>query len=170
MIYNVLNGNAATASLNFGGYDYHDSTRTSGDARDFEAGQSIAKILKVAEAMNKPVFIYVTTDGGQGSPVSNDVTAPWVVERGLSSAAYTLFFNPNGRPKTSNHQVGYYTQGQVADGTFVTGNSPERTTQAVMANYLEINGRLDLYSQFAVQGTLSPADLDKVLRYTKINS
>ena len=44
----VVNGFAGAGTIEFGGYDYHDGTRATGEVRDFEAGQAIGAVLEYA--------------------------------------------------------------------------------------------------------------------------
>ena len=37
----VVNGFAGAGTITLGGYDYHDSTRATGETRNFKAGQMI---------------------------------------------------------------------------------------------------------------------------------
>ena len=149
MTYNALKGTCGSASLELGGYDYHDNTRTTGDAADLKAGTAVGQILESANAMGKPVFIYVCSDGSVSSAQSDNPGAPWASDRGTAGMAYMLYFNPAGRPATTGYQVGQFTAGQVADDTFVTGASPEAAAAAVFANYLQVNKRPDLFAGVA---------------------
>jgi hypothetical protein len=165
MVYNALKGNAGSVGLEIGGYDYHDGSRATGDSKDLEAGQAAGRILESAAALNKPVFLYVTSDGATSSVNSDAQGAAWTSDRGTAGLAFMLYFNPSGRPETSGSQIGWFNEGQVADETLVTGNSPEAAAAAVFANYLVANKRLDLYQ--AIAGRTFPGDqLDKVLKFT----
>ncbi len=169
IVYNVLKGNAGSGSIELGGYDYHsgDNTgdRSESDAKDLEAGNFIGSILATAEALNTPVFIYVTTDGAISGPPSDDpVNSIFNTDRGTASLSYMLCFMPTGRPGTTGYQLGWFTNGQVVDESFITGNSPELASAAVVANYLQVNKKISLFEQ------VGPRDLvrsvDKVLKFT----
>ncbi len=164
MVFNTLNGNASSASLELFGHDYHDGSRTSGDAKDLNAGILIGKVLQTAALMNSKLCLYVTTDGACGSEVSDSSSSPWTSDRGNGASVYLLAYDPAGRPTTKNFQLGHFTSGQVVDETFVTGGSPERTALAVFANYLQFAGRLDLLSKMSFN-SLSTGDLDKVILF-----
>lgn len=163
--YNALKGTAGSASLEMGGYDYHDNTRTTGDAKDLAAGTAIGQILETASAMGKPVFVYVCTDGATSSANSTSGGSPWTSDRGVASVAYMLYFNPNGRPATNGFQVGQFTKGQVADDSFVTGGSPEAAAAAVFANWLQVNGQGANFANYA--GTIiSSSQLPSVIKFS----
>lgn len=164
MVYNALKGQAGAATLELGGYDYHDNSRATGDRKDLEAGTLVGRILASADALQSPVFIYVTSDGAVSSPRSNSANAPWSSDRGNAGAAYMLLYDPAGRRPTRSNQIGGFTRGQEADGSFITGNNPGLAGAAVVANYLQANGRLNTFDTVAPQ-TISASDLDKVLRF-----
>lgn len=142
MVYNALKGTTSAAALELGGYDYHDGTRTRGDQADLGAGRTIGRILQMAEAMGRPVFLYVTSDGAVTSPRSNSRNAPWSSDRGIAGAAYMLYFDPAGRRATSKNQLGWFTSGQAAATETFFGNIPEKAAATVFANYLKINNRM----------------------------
>ena len=164
MVYTALNGNAGSANLEIGGFDYHDNSRTSGDAKDQEAGEMIGRILESARIMNRKVFIYVTSDGAVSSPQSTARNAPWSSDRGSAGAAYMIAYDPAGRPATSGFQLGQFTTGQAADDRFVTGNDPERAAAAVFINYLNWNKKMDLISKVGLTA-FSTAELDQILKF-----
>ena len=152
MVYNGLVGNASTVSLNMGGYDYHNNTRTTGDQKDLEAGQVVGKILETANAFNKPVFIYVCADGATSSGESLTADSPWMSDRGIAGMQYMIAFHPTGRPAVSGNQIGGFSEGQAADGKFPTSTSGELAAQAVFANYAAWNGRVDFLEQYRILG------------------
>lgn len=164
MIYNSLLGNAGSATLEMGGYDYHNNTRTTGDQRDLDAGRVMGRILQSAKVLNKPVFLYVTSDGGVNSPTSEARDAVWTSDRGSAGAAYIFMFNPAGRPAVSSNQIGHFTDGQVADDKFVTGNNTGLAGQAVFANYLKLNNKLDQFNKIIARGALDAAGLNAVVK------
>ena len=165
VVYNVLKGNSGSGALQLGGYDYHDNTRTTGDTKDLDAGRSIGRILQMAHLMNKPIFIYVTSDGAVSSAQTNARDSVWKSDRGSASVAYMLYFNPTGRAPTKNFQIGQFTSGQVADDTFITGGNPEVAATAVFANYLQLNNQMNLFSTIVPSNIFSVANLNQVLMF-----
>ena len=164
MVNAGLLGKAGSVSLEKGGYDYHNNTRTTGDTRDGQAGAIIGKILESASVLNKKVFIYVTSDGSVVSPVSAQRDAPWRSDRGSAGLAYIIAYDPAGRPATSGFQVGQFTDGQAADDTFVTGGNPELAASAAFANYLQFNNRMDLITP-VLGSTFSTSQLNQVVKF-----
>ncbi|MBX3021865.1 MAG: hypothetical protein KF799_09335 [Bdellovibrionales bacterium] len=152
MVYNGISGNASTVNLNMGGYDYHDGTRATGDARDLAAGQVVGKILQTAAFLKKPVFVYVCADGATVSGDSITADSPWMSDRGIAGMQYILAYDPTKRPVTSSAQIGGFNNGQAADGKFPTGTSADLAAQAVFANYAAWNGRMDFLESYRILG------------------
>lgn len=149
MVYNSLLGQAGAAGLELGGYDYHDGTRTNGDAKDRDAGVVIGRILETAKVLGKPVFVYVVSDGSVYSDESDDRQAGWQGDRGSNGVSYMLYYSPAGRPATSGFQIGAFNDNQAADTTFITGGNPELVAAAVFANWCQANKRMDLFDRVA---------------------
>lgn len=148
MVYNAVNRNAGTVNLDIGGYDYHNGTRTSGDAKDLEAGLVIGRILETLSVMNSKGFIMVTTDGGVSSPESDLPGSPWSSDRGLMGTAYIIAFDPNAVHAVKSFQLGQFTTGQAADDNFVTGGGPEIAAGGIYANYLSFNGKINMLETY----------------------
>jgi hypothetical protein len=147
MIYNSLIGQAGSSNLELGGYDYHDNTRTTGDGRDQTAGEVVGRVLQSAAVLQKPVFVYVISDGSVFSADSQNRAAPWAGDRGSSGLAYMLYYDPKGRPATSDYQIGQFNDNQAADTSFITGGNPELAAAAVFANWCQANKRNDLFDK-----------------------
>lgn len=166
MIYNGLMKNSGVVSISMGGYDYHDGTRTTGDAADLRAGEFIGRILQSAHVLGKKVFVYVTTDGAVSA--SENGSGSWASDRGTASASYLIMYDPSGRPQTIGNQIGHYTQGQVADSSFITGKDPERAAMAAFMNYLQYNKNLPLFEKIKAtsnnRNLIETSDYDKVLK------
>ena len=164
MVNAALQRNAGTVSLEKGGYDYHNGTRTTGDTRDGEAGDVIGRVLESAAALNQKVFLYVTSDGSVNSEESNARDSVWRSDRGSAGMAYILAYDPAGRPSTTGHQIGQFTDGQAADDNFVTGDNVALAASAAVANYLQFSGQDSLISS-VLGGVFSSSDLTKILKF-----
>lgn len=164
MVFNVLNGNAPTASLELGGYDYHTGNRTTGNTKDLEAGRLIGRVLHSAALMNSKLFLYVTTDGANGSEDSNSSGSAWRSDRGTAGVNYMLAYDPAVRPETTHFQLGHFEEGQVASTQFPTGSLPERAAAGVFANYLKFSGQVNLIDK-VIPRLFSRADLDKIILF-----
>jgi len=68
----VLNGYAGAGTITLGAFDYHDSTRATGETRNFKAGQMIGAVLEYAQRVGSPVMIYVFSDGSVSATSSID--------------------------------------------------------------------------------------------------
>jgi len=167
MVYNTLNNQAGSCAINVGGYDYHGNPRATTNQRDRDAGVIIGRILQTAAVMQRPVFLYVTSDGSVSSVESNtDRQAQFNSDRGSAGMAWIFIYHPNGRPVTSGFQIGHYTPGQSAETRTVVGNSPEIATQAAFANWLKLNNRMELFTQVVSRGALAEnvANLNSVVK------
>lgn len=162
MVYNTLLGQAGSSNINIGGYDYHDNTRTSGDNKDREAGVMVGRVLQSAAVLNKPVFIYVVSDGSVYSQDSDSRSAPWAGDRASNGISYILYYNPR-RPEASGFQIGSFTDNQGADTSFITGGNPELAAAAVFANWCAANNRMDLLERVAGR-VFDTNNLPKILK------
>lgn len=165
MVYNAINGNASTVNLEMGGYDYHNGTRTAGDAKDLEAGMVIGRVLQSLAVMGKKGFIVVTSDGSVTSPDSETAGTPWTSDRGAAGASYMIGYDPAGAHVMKSDQLGYVNSGQAADETFLTGGSAELTAAAMFVNYLAYNGKLSAVESYLPR-VFTTADIDLVTKFS----
>ncbi len=165
MVFNAMNGNASTVNLDLGGFDYHNGTRTSGDAKDLEAGILIARVLQSAALLGKKVFMAVTSDGSVSSADSQIAGSPWTSDRGSAGSTYMISYDPAGAHAIKSNQLGFFNNGQAADETFITGGSAELTAAAMFANYAAFNNKLNLFETWLPR-IFTTAELDIVTRYT----
>lgn len=153
----VLNGYAGAGTITLGGFDYHDSTRATGETRNFKAGQMIGAVLEYAQRVGSPVMIYVFSDGSLSATSSIDSSTAgrgklgWQGDNQDTASTFFLVYSPKGRPQLLNgaasQQIGYFT----ADGSVVTTSSPaanavNQLVQVVILNYM---GLLGTSSQFS---------------------
>jgi len=142
----VLDGLAATGTITLGGYDYHTGDRVQGDARDFEAGQMIGRILEAANRKNTPVVVYVFTDGGVSAGSTTDAQngrLVWGGDSGQRSASLMLAFHPTTKPamRSASRQLGAYKTGGSVDAVASPiSNSVTNLAKAVVLNYLALHG------------------------------
>lgn len=145
----VVDGHVGAGTVELGGYDYHDGNRINGENKDKEAGRCIGAVLEYASRLNKPVMIYVYTDGGVSSNGTPDAAAggkpQWTSDNGSTAAAFFLVYNPNG-VTSIKQQIGYFTNtGSVFTGTAtvkasVTSNNVTQLSEAIVLNYLALHG------------------------------
>jgi hypothetical protein len=162
MVYNALKGNAGSANLTIGGYDYHNGTRTTGDTKDAEAGTVIGRIITTAYRLNKKVFIIVTSDGSVTSAESDVAGSPWGSDGGLRGSSFMIAMDPTGGTTAKGFQLGHYSSAQAADDKTLVGTAPERAAAAMFANYLAFGKQLNLFEK-TLPRIFNVAELDTIL-------
>lgn len=159
----VCNSFAGAGTIAFGGYDYHNGTRATGEERDFEAGMCIGAILEYSARLTPPtpVMIYVFSDGSVASDGQIDNTADqtvngrtvpggggkgvWRGDNSGTSAGFFLVFDPTARPALTDparQQIGYYRtdNGSVETGATVVSNNVDVLAEWVVLNFLALHG------------------------------
>jgi hypothetical protein len=141
----VISGFAAAGTIQLGGYDYHDSTRATGETKNFHAGVCIGACLEYAKRMNKPVMIYVFSDGSLVSTGMADTSVAgrgkygWQGDSSTTASTFFLVYNPAGRPTLmsggSGNQIGSYN----SDGSVNTSSSPAANAVNLMVNTVCLN-------------------------------
>lgn len=172
----VVNGYAGAGTITLGGFDYHDSTRASGEQKNFKAGVVIGAILDYARRVGRPVMIQVISDGSLNSTGMVDSSANgrgklgWQGDSQQTAASFILAYSPNGRPVMSSQQIGFMN----ADGTVNAMSSPAANAnnllvQTVMLNWMAANGTVaDFATLFPMQGLGAQPARDAVTAFTKI--
>lgn len=147
MVYNALKGNASSASLEIGGYDYHGSGTANCNTKDQEAGELIGRVLETAAVMNKSVFIYLVSDGSVSSSSGSTYGTGPVNDSGTRGEILFFAYSPQAAPKIKDdrwgRQIGHFSPGQGADGTSIVG-TPEKGAAAAVANWLAFAGGTNL--------------------------
>lgn len=163
VIYNALKGNVSHGRITLGGYDYHaPGVRTAADTKDFTAGEQIGRMIELAHQMSKPLFILVTTDGACASETSESATSIWSSDYS-SSVQFIIAYDPSGKLTSSGSQIGHYMDDQSVDTTTLVGSRPDYVAAAILANYLSLNNKLNLFKQLA-PATLQADDVAKVVK------
>jgi hypothetical protein len=163
----VLSGNAAAGTITMQGFDYHDSTRATGETRNYAAGQMIGAVLEYAQRVGKAVMIYVLTDGSLSSSSTIDTSAAgrgklaWQGDNSSTASTFFLVYNPKGRPSLRNgaasQQIGWFsTGGSVVTTSSPAANSVMQIAETVILNYMELHaslaGKFGLAPYFTSQG------------------
>lgn len=152
-VMNALNGRSGAARLSLGGYDYHGIDRVMTDSLDRDAGEIIGRILKTAHALQKAVFIHVTTDGSvETSSATED--SNFAADAGSRGAGCFMIYDPAGRRETTDSQIGHFNTSQAVDETWINTWTVDRCALAVFANYLQYHGQLSRLS------TMHPGEFD----------
>jgi hypothetical protein len=147
----VLNGFAGAGTISLGGYDYHDSTRATGETKNFQAGVVVGAILDYARRVGSPVLIQIISDGSLTSTGMVDSSTAgrgkfgWQGDSQQVAASILLAYSPKGRPGLTNgvasQQIGYLN----SDGTVNATSSPAANAnnllcQIVALNWMALNG------------------------------
>ena len=159
---NTIKGQAGPSVYTLGGCDYHDGTATTGDAKDRAMGVEIGRAVQLAHRYQKPFFFQLLTDGGCGATSG---TRNWSSDSGDKCMTILGYYNPAGAPRMIRQQVGHYTNGQGAERTTLIGSEPLLVGYAVLANYLNINGKLNQFHEYAPGVFTGAGQLDSVLLF-----
>jgi hypothetical protein len=150
IVYNLLKGYATSAAVQRAGYDYHNRSFADVDAADTLIGQLIGRMLLSAKYLNKPLMIYVCTDGSCNGPAVDDpstVTDAFVTDGVVNAVNFFIAYRPGGVGVTPNpgdaskpdFQIGQFTTGQVSDLKHPAA-SDRGCAAAVWMNYLALAG------------------------------
>jgi hypothetical protein len=186
----VIDGNAAAGTIELGGFDYHTGDRMTGEARDFNAGVCIGACLEYAARVNKPVMIYVFSDGSLASSGMIDSSVGgrgkgvWTADNQNVAATYFLVFDPKAKPLPAlrgpemSLQIGNFN----SDGSLNTSGSPAgnnvfNLVQMVVLNYIALHGAgaanafAGLYPTQPLNNTLGTGSaLDDLVAYQPLAS
>jgi hypothetical protein len=171
----VVNGIAGAGTVQFGGYDYHNSTRTTGDDRDRRAGREIGAALEYARLVGRPLMIYVFSDGSVASDGTIDSTGKgiWKGDNSSTAASLMLVYNPNGLPQivNNNQQIGYFRDtGSIETAATVVSNNVDQLAEAVVLNYMALHNDQGRFSMVLPNQGLgsTAADLDALIAFAPI--
>lgn len=147
----ILDGYVGVGTVEKGGYDYHDNTRSSGETRDSEIGEMIGRVMELASLKQKDILIYVFTDGGvSASGATDDSTGgrgkiPWTGDSSQRSSSFMLLYRHAGKATlrtADKRQIGAFKDnGAVDTNATMVSNSVTNLSKAVVANYLSLSGQ-----------------------------
>jgi hypothetical protein len=176
----VVNGLAGAGTVSLGGFDYHDSTRATGETRNFQAGQCIGACLEYAKRVGVPLMIYVFSDGSLSSTGMVDTSAAgrgkfgWQGDNQATASSFFLVYNPTGRPTvnasaTTPNQIGSYT----SDGSVNTTSSPAANAvnllvNTVILNYMALHGQQGSFPTPAMGSSGLGTALDPLIAFEPI--
>jgi len=147
----VIDGRASAGSISEGGYDYHNGTRATGELRDLRAGIGMGMCLEYAALTQKPVMIYVYSDGSLASNGRIDDTVDgrgkgeWTGDNSSTAASFFLVYDPLSQPallSAQSQQLGWMRTSASVEtaGTTPGANNVNLLAQMVMLNYLALHG------------------------------
>ena len=175
----VVEGFAGAGTIEEGGYDYHDSTRATGEQRDFLAGQMMGAALEFAARRAKPLMLYVLSDGSLSSDGVLDNSAAgrgkgiWKGDSSDTAASLVLVYSPTAQPaltRASAHQIGYFRPaGSVETAATAVANNVALLAEAVVLNYLALHNRVGSFgSVLPMNGLGSGAAFDNLIAFAPI--
>jgi hypothetical protein len=148
----VINGYAGAGTVTMGGYDYHGQGRNTGETRNFRAGRCIGACLEYAARMQKPLMIYVFSDGALSANgvVNNSVEGrgklDWASDNQSTASSFVLVYKPGagGRAQlrsATRAQIGSYTAGGAVNNTSSpAANAVNLLVETVILNYMSLHG------------------------------
>jgi hypothetical protein len=177
----VIDGNAGAGTIQMGGFDYHTGDRATGEMRDLRAGQCIGACLEYAARANRPLIIYVFSDGSLSSNgmIDNSVNGRgkgvWTGDNQATASSFFLVFRPGLRPvlrAPTLNQIGWFS----ADGSVVTSSHPGANAvnllvEVVLLNYMALHGQEGQFASpgfFPGHGLGSTAQRDSLTAFDRI--
>ena len=181
---------AGAGTIAMGGYDYHGGGRSTGEVRDFRAGCCMGACLEYAARKNRPLMLYVFSDGSLSSNGQIEDTelgrgkGMWTSDNQQTAASFFLVYNPTGRPvlkgatpeqQAVHQQLGYMrASGDVETSSSPGANSVNQLVQMVILNYMALHDQVgDFATNFQSAGLMqslgsSPAALDAYVAFEPI--
>lgn len=173
----VLDSYAGAGTVVIGGCDYHDGTSATGEAKDFQIGRNIGKVIAAAAAKGKSVLIHIFTDGAVGASNAGTLDSTtgkviWTSDSGERSSsvliAYKHSHNPNtDAPFVKTRQLGNFKR---AGGVELTAtpfsNDANLFMKIVAANILAAQGRAGEFA--AIFGRDLPPGNEKYVVFDKL--
>lgn len=177
---------AGAGCIELGGYDYHDSTRATGETKDFAAGQAVGACLEYAARRCNDLAIYVFSDGSLSSNGQTDNNGGgkgiWKGDNSSTAAAFMLVYSKDtvaGRPSmrvdTSQlsgvrQQLGFFnSNGSSETSATEMSDSPAKLAETVVLNYLALHGLEGEFSARLPERTIGQAaPLDDLIAFEPI--
>jgi hypothetical protein len=144
----VINGYAGAGTITMGGYDYHGQGRDTAETRNFRAGRCIGACLEYAARMQKPLMIYVFSDGSlSANMVVNNTVAgrgkfDWASDNQSTAGSLVLVFNPTRKPALRDPaklQLGAFSAGGDAQVNYPFANAPNLLVETLLLNYMALH-------------------------------
>ena len=175
----VVNGFAGAATIELGGYDYHDGSRATGELRDFRAGVAMGAALEYASRRGQQLMLYIFTDGSLASDgqIDNSVDGRdkgiWRNDNTSTGGAIILVYDPTQRPLLTRplaNQIGHFrASGSVETGATRVANNVGLLAESVVANYLALHDQLgSLGTVLPGHGLGTPTEVDSLVAFESI--
>ena len=178
----VANDLAGAGTVEFGGYDYHDSTRATGERKDRVAGEAIGAVLEYAalrQPSPTPIVVYVLSDGSVASNGVIDSSQDgggkgiWKGDNSSTAGVFILVYDPAGRPQLSRPdagQIGYFRPtGSVETAATRVANNVALLAEAIVLNYMALHNNVGSFATVLPNHGLGmAADLDALTAFAPI--
>jgi hypothetical protein len=189
----VMNGFAGAGTIEMGGYDYHGGARAEGEVKDYRAGRCMGGVLEYAARLNKPVMMYVFSDGSLSSNGVLDNSGDgrgkgeWTSDNSSTAAGFFLVYNPNGRPQllggttadqALHQQIGAMDAGgSVMRAATPAANNVNQLANTIILNYMALHSEQGLFDTLLDPNNIqrwnhglgtTPAQLDRMTAFAPI--
>ena len=183
----VIDGYAGAGCITMGGYDYHGGMRLEGETKDFRAGRCMGAVLAYAMRMQRPVMLYVFSDGSLSSNGVIDNSAAgrgkgeWTSDNQDTASPFFLVYNPPtlggratllsnaGLTAAQHQQLGYFSaDGNVARSGTPGANNVNLLVQMVLLNYMALHGEQGQFQNLFGTGLGDPGLLDRYIAFAPI--
>jgi hypothetical protein len=157
----VVDGIAGAGTVEMGGYDYHTGDRSTGEARDFRAGQCIGACLDYARRTQTPLMVYVFSDGSVASNgtvemINGVEKGVWSGDNSSTAASFFLVYDPAGSPQLldegpadslQHQQIGWMrADASVETSATPAANNVNLMVDMVVLNYMALHGEEGLFA------------------------
>ncbi|HEU4603372.1 MAG TPA: hypothetical protein VFS24_15470 [Steroidobacteraceae bacterium] len=169
----VVPGFAGAGTISMGGFDYHTGDRSTGEKRDFRAGQCMGACLEYAARLGKPLMLYVFSDGSLSSNgmVDNSTDGRgkgvWTGDNQQTASAFFLVYNPKGPPaltRPTSNQIGYFRKdGDVETASSPAANSVNLLVQTVLLNYMALHNEVGSFNGLFGNALGTGSSLDSLI-------
>jgi hypothetical protein len=177
----VVNGFAGAGTVEFGGYDYHDSTRATGEIKDFRAGQAMGTVIEYAHRMGQQLMLYVFSDGSVAcngvldESVDGRGKGIWKSDNSGTAAAFFLVYDPAGRPAlaaTDKQQIGHFrASGSNETSATRVSNNVTLLAESIVLNYMALHDDVGRFaSVLPMHGLGQPSELDQLIAFAPIRT
>ncbi len=173
----VVPGSAGAGTISMGGFDYHTGDRSTGEGRDFRAGQCMGACLEYAALRGKPLMMYVFSDGSLSSNGMIDSSTGgrgkgvWTGDNQQTAASFFLVYRPTGRPSLliPERQIGYFRpSGDVETGGSVAANNVNLLVETVVLNYMALHGEQNLFRSKFPTSSISDQLIDQLVAFSPV--
>jgi len=168
----VMNGFAGAGCVEMGGYDYHGGGRAEGEVKDYRAGRCMGAVLEYAARLQKPVMMYVFSDGSLSSNGAIDTSTEgrnkgmWTSDNSSTAASFFLVYNPERRPELMGNsladqlmhqQIGAMDAGgAVMRAASPMANNVNLLVNSVILNYMALHGEQGQFANLLTSSNGTP--------------